>query len=128
MPQALRDQAEQAAKSANRSLNAELVARLEASFLSTAEPTELLSAQRARELSSTARDGIPDEIRKRTLRAINRAVELGQSAVVVDFKDLKLSGMGVEIVEQLTRKINAELTNAGYEIEWDGGESLWVNF
>ncbi|TLX69825.1 Arc family DNA-binding protein, partial [Pseudomonas nicosulfuronedens] len=57
MPQALRDQAEQAAKSASRSLNAELVARLEKSFLSNAEPKELMPAERARELAAIAREG-----------------------------------------------------------------------
>lgn len=128
MPQALRDQAEQAAKSASRSLNAELVARLEASFLSTAEPAALMTAERARELAAIAREGIPEEIRKRTLKAINRGVELGQSAVMVDFKDLKLDGMAESIFKSLTHDINRELTQAGYDIEWDGGESLWINF
>lgn len=128
MPQSLRDQAEQAAKSASRSLNAELVARLEASFLSAAEPGELMRAERARELAAIAREGVPEEIRRRVLKAINRAVELGHSAVIVDFKDLKLDGMAEPIFEELTRNISLELTSAGYEIEWDGGAALWINF
>lgn len=128
MPQALRDQAEQAAKSASRSLNAELVARLEASFLSTTEPNVLMTAERARELAAIAREGIPEEIRKRTLKAINRGVELGQSAVIVDFKDLKLDGMTEKVLEDLIHGINEELKKAGYDFEWDGGESLWISF
>lgn len=128
MPQGLRDQAEQAAKNAGRSLNAELVARLEASFLSFAEPKELMTAERARELAAIAREGIPEEIRKRTVKAINRAAELGHSSALVVFEDLKLSGMAETIIEELTRDISAELENAGYQAEWDGCDSLWINF
>ncbi|WP_256576537.1 hypothetical protein [Pseudomonas nitroreducens] len=87
-----------------------------------------MRAERARELAAIAREGVPEEIRRRVLKAINRAVELGHSAVIVDFKDLKLDGMAEPIFEELTRNISLELTSAGYEIEWDGGAALWINF
>lgn len=129
MPAGLRDRAEQAARAAGRSLNAELVARLESSFLSDAAPENLLTAARARELASLARTGLPDEIRKRVLKSINRAVELGHSSVSVDLGDLRLDeGLGDDELEKVFGSIDKELIDAGYRVEWDGGASVWINF
>lgn len=129
MPASLRDQADQAARAAGRSLNAELVARLEASFLSSAAPEKLLTAARARELASLARSGLPDEIRKRVLKSINRAVELGHSYVSVDLGDLRLDeGLDGSELEEISRSVGKELIDAGYRVEWDGGSSVWIDF
>lgn len=129
MPASLRDQADQAARAAGRSLNAELVARLEASFLSAAAPEKLLTAARARELASLARAGLPDEIRKRVLKSINRAVELGHSSVSIDLGDLRLDeGLDDRELEEIFGSVDKELIDAGYRVEWDGGASVWIDF
>ncbi|MDF5794700.1 Arc family DNA-binding protein [Pseudomonas aeruginosa] len=57
MPQDLRQQAEQAAKAAGRSLNAELVTRIESSFLNSSTQEVLMPAKRAKELALMAREG-----------------------------------------------------------------------
>ncbi|WP_151892206.1 Arc family DNA-binding protein, partial [Pseudomonas aeruginosa] len=51
MPFELRLQAEQAAKAAGRSLNAELVTRIESSFLNSSDQEILIPANRAKELA-----------------------------------------------------------------------------
>ncbi|EMP7218005.1 Arc family DNA-binding protein [Pseudomonas aeruginosa] len=129
MPAELRARAEQAANASGRSLNAELVARLETSFLPIGAPETLITASKARELASMARAGIPEEIRRRTLIAINRAVTLGHSSASIDLKDLKLDdGLGDEELEELFKDVSKELIEAGYEIEIDGGSWIWVKF
>lgn len=129
MPLSLREQADQAARASGRSLNAELVARLEASFLSSAPTEKLLVASRARELASMARAGLPDEIRRRVLKAINRAIELGHSSLSVDLSDLQLDGgLSDSEVDNLLKAVDEELIGAGYKVDWDGGTSVWISF
>jgi hypothetical protein len=129
MPADLRTQADQAAKASGRSLNAELVARLEASFLAQSSTEKLLPAARARELASMVRTGIPEEIRERALKAINRAVGLGHSSTSVDLKDLRLDdGLADKELDDLTEGVNKELIDAGYKVEWDGGSWIWISF
>ncbi|EMJ8372956.1 Arc family DNA-binding protein [Pseudomonas aeruginosa] len=129
MPLPLRRQAEQAAKAAGRSLNAELVARLEASFLSESPSEELLPAKRARELALMARNGIPDEVRRRTIEAITRAVKLGRSEAMANLNDLHLdSGIPDSELDELLKGVMTEFKDAGYKINWDDITALWIEF
>ncbi|OHC15252.1 MAG: hypothetical protein A2180_13580 [Pseudomonadales bacterium GWC2_63_15] len=129
MPPELRTQAEQAAKAAGRSLNAELVARIEASFISESETERLLPAKRARELSLMARAEIPNEIRRRAISAIGRAIRLGHSEAVASLEDLHLEiGIPDSELDDLTSKIIEELEGSGYRAKWDDITTLWIEF
>jgi hypothetical protein len=129
MPAELRAQTEQAAKAAGRSLNAELVARIEASLLGESSPESLMPAGRARELAVMARSGIPDEIRKRAIEAIARAVRLGHSEAIARLDDLHLdSGIPDKELDELLRCVIAELETAGYRIKWDDITALCIEF
>lgn len=129
MPLQLRAQAEQAAKASGRSLNAELVARLESSFLTDNSAGDLLPAARARELALMARSGIPDEIRRRVIEAVSRAVRLGHSEAVAILDDLCLeSGIPDKELESLVRNLVSELDEAGYKVKWDDITTLWIEF
>ncbi len=128
MPADLRIRAEDAAKASGRSLNAELVARLETSLLDSPSD-KLIPAERAKELSLIARSAFPAEIRRRILASINKAISLGHSYVNVDLKDLALDGaMSDEEIDAITYDITHELTNAGYKVEWDGCAWVWISF
>lgn len=130
MPLDLRARAEAAAIAAGRSLNAELVARLEASFISIAPPEKLISAAKARELASLSRSGIPAEVRRRTLSGVNKAISLGHSSASVDFKDLQLDAGGLDEkeLEEIFKDLVEELVSAGYEVELDGGSWLCIKY
>jgi len=128
MPSQLRAQAEQSAKAAGRSLNAELVARLEASFL-TEEPERLLPAKRAKELALMARAGLPEEIRRRSIKSIARAISLGHNETFVSLDDLNLDiGIPDDELEKLIHGIIFELKNAGYDAGCDDISALWIKF
>ncbi|WP_147176573.1 Arc family DNA-binding protein [Pseudomonas sp. AG1028] len=130
MPLELRARAESAANASGRSLNAELVARLETSFLSIAPPEKLIPAAKAKELAALSRAGIPEEVRRRTLMGINRAVSLGHSSANIDLKDLRLDegGLDERELEGIFKELTAELISAGYEVELDGASWMWVKF
>ncbi|MDH0289765.1 Arc family DNA-binding protein [Pseudomonas sp. GD04087] len=129
MPIELRSQVDQAALASGRSLNAELVARLEASFLTATPGDSLVSAARARELMALAREGLPTIIRNRAIRAINRAVSLGHSVASVSLHDLSLAE-GLSEIErsELALPLTQELEAEGYEVAWDGASAILIRF
>lgn len=129
MPPQLRSQAEQAARVSGRSLNAELVARLESSFLGESTSESLLSAVRAKELALMARSAIPDEVRRRAIESITRAVRLGHTEASVGLGDLHLDfGISDEELDDLFKNVLNELKQAGYKVKWDDITSLWIEF
>lgn len=129
MPPELRTLADHAAKAAGRSLNAELVARIEASFISDSETERLLPAKRARELSLMARAEIPKEIRRRAISAIGKAVRLGHSEAIASLDDLDLdAGIPDGELEGLVSEVVEELERSGYKVKWDDITTLWIEF
>lgn len=129
MPLELRAQAEQAAKTAGRSINAELIARIEKSFLGNGQQEDLIPARRAKELALMAREGIPGEVRRRAIEAIERAIRLGHSQTSAGLGDLQLdSGIPDSELDELQSKITSELENAGYKVSWDDITSIWIEF
>jgi hypothetical protein len=121
--------AEQAAKAANRSLNAELVSRIEVSFLAETHIDNLIPAARAKELALMARASIPDEIRKRAIAAISRAIRLGHNETTVSLNDLNLEiGIPDADIDKLTESVIKELETAGYRVRLDDINSLWLGF
>lgn len=129
MPAELRAQAEQAAKASGRSLNSELVARIESSFLSDGSADRLIPAARAKELALMARSGIPDEIRRRAVASIGKAIRLGHNEAFVVIDDLEL-GVGIADAEldELLNVVKGELENAGYVVSCDDIEAMHVKF
>lgn len=129
MPPELRLQAEQAAKAAGRSINAELVARIESSFLNSSTQETLIPAKRAKELALMARTVIPSEIRKRVIMAIQRAVSLGHTEAYANLTDLSLEvGISDEDLDNLINPIIEELKIAGYKAKLDDITTLAIEF
>lgn len=129
MPISLREQAELSARASGRSLNAELVARLEASFLGGDASGNLIPAARAKELALMARSELPSEVRRRAIESIARAVRLGHREAVVGLTDLHLDfGISDAELEDLFKDVLDELKQAGYNVRWDDITSLWIDF
>lgn len=129
MPADLRARADHAAKIAGRSLNAELVGRIEASFLSEPALTTLMPAKRAKELASMARARMPEEIRKRAIEAIGRAVSLGHSEAIASLSDLELDiGIQDKELDNILGPVVRELEEAGYKVNHDDVTTLFIEF
>lgn len=128
IPEALRDKVMAAAKDNGRSATAEILARLDLSFIGDSSNEELLPASKASEMSSIARQSIPATIRKRILEGINRAVSMGHATADISFRDLELESLPGRNINLLIDEFSSWLKEAGYEIEWDGPESVWIQF
>ncbi len=128
MPADLRESIEEAAREAKRSLNAEIVARLEMSILKESAGAELMPANKAREISAISRLSIPSTMKARILEALARAVSMGHTTASVAFADLGLDGIPERDASELYDAFSEMLYTAGYRYEWDAPDSLWIMF
>ena len=128
IPEVLRDQVMAAAKENGRSATAEILARLELSFLGVASAEELIPAGKAKQMSAIARQSIPATVKKRIVDSVNQAVSMGHASASVDFSDLNLEAIPEEDSSALIDAFSEMLSDAGYEFEWDGPDSVWIRF
>ena len=117
-----------AAKENGRSATAEILARLELSFLGDSPAEELISAEKARQMAFIARQSLPVTMKKRILEGISQAVAMGHATAAIDFKDMELDALPHEDVNQILDVFTEWLHKAGYAVEWDGPDSVWVQF
>nr|DAF79081.1 MAG TPA: Mnt [Caudoviricetes sp.] len=128
MPSELREAIESSAKDAKRSLNAEIVARLETTVLKQSIGTELLQANKAKELSAAFRKSIPIEMKTRIIDSVNDSVMHGLASAQVDFSDMGLDSLPHGQAEEIMDSFGEMLSAAGYRYEWDGPDTLWIDF
>jgi hypothetical protein len=128
IPETLRDKVVAAAKENGRSSTAEILARLELSFLGDAPSDDLIPANKARQMSQIARQSIPSTVKKRISQSISEAISLGHDSLGVKFEDLGLESMPEQDINDLIEAFSEMLEDAGYTFEWDGVEQLWIHF
>ncbi|MFJ3114943.1 Arc family DNA-binding protein [Pseudomonas protegens] len=128
IPESLRDKVMAASKENGRSATAEILARLEFSFIGEAPQQELISAAKAKEMATIARQSIPGVVKKRVLDALNQAVAMGHACAHVDLKDFEIEAMPEADMNGIMDTFTDWLEAAGYRIEWDGSEHLSIWF
>ncbi|HHG9067071.1 TPA: Arc family DNA-binding protein [Citrobacter freundii] len=122
LPIELKVKIEESAKSNNRSMNAEIVQRLDASFLSEIQEDEVISAQEAIQIVSKAREELSGIIFKRTFSEINKKVRIGHTTFHINLSDLELDGVSDENFLSVFQKTFNRLRELGYEVcdkTWD---------
>ncbi|MGP5356483.1 Arc family DNA-binding protein [Pseudomonas helleri] len=128
MPSELREAIENAAKEARRSLNAEIVARLEMSVVSPFQQSgEVLPAAKVRELAALSRDKIASTLKAKILDEIVYSASSGITCATVDLREFGLVGLTIEELLDVIGEVYEELNVAGYTVEFDA-ESLKVFF
>ena len=128
LPAVLREQIELAAQESKRSLNAEIVARLEESHFRNGQVDAIPSARKARELAAQSRKRTAVEVRKEVLSELQIAINKGSSIAHVDLRDMGLDEMSDSEHDEITGEICRELEAAGYTLDWDGPDHLSVMF
>ena len=128
LPASLREQIEQAAKESKRSLNAEIVARLENSAQALLPVGEVLSAKKAKEIASAARKNLAAEVRALVIDRLNEAIRQGASSASVDLTVFPLMAHEDSASNEIADPIEAELVAAGYSISWDGPGHMHISF
>ncbi|ELO0856425.1 Arc family DNA-binding protein [Citrobacter amalonaticus] len=118
LPIELKEKIEDSAKANNRSMNAEIVQRLDGSFLAEVPEDEVISAEEAIQIVSRARDELSAIIFKRTFSEINKKVRIGHTTFHIHLSDLELDGLSDDDFETVFQKTFIRLRELGYEI-WD---------
>lgn len=122
LPVELKEKIEDSAKANNRSMNAEIVQRLDGSFLAEVSDDEVISAEEAIQIVSKARDELSAIIFKRTFSEINKKVRIGHTTFHIHLDDLELDGLSDEDFDTVFQKTFLRLNELGYEIwekTWD---------
>lgn len=128
MPAELREKVEASAKEAKRSLNAEIVARLEDSLAEVSPSQTLLPAAKAKELAAASRQKISSVIKNRVAENVSRAIRFGHASTEIEVRDLELDFLSDKAFDELSASISSYLNDAGYVAEWDGPLYLSVSF
>lgn len=118
----------QAAEQSNRSVNAEIVNRLELSFLQSSPQTKLVNIERARELAAIARQQLPTMIMDKVALEINRSIALGHSGAYVSLNEFELEYLSDEHFEKILEPVTSNLNAAGYTVEDLNVGSISIDF
>ncbi|MCY1388630.1 hypothetical protein D9M71_34050 [compost metagenome] len=79
-------------------------------------------------MSAIARQSIPGIVKKRVLEGINQSVSMGHATASIDLRDLELEQLPGNDISTLIEVFSEWLQKAGYEIDWDGSDNLWIRF
>lgn len=122
LPTELKGKIEQAAKESNRSLNAEIVFRLDASFMDEIPEDALLSADDALQVVARAKEELSETIFKRTFSVLNEKIRIGHTSFLVKVSDLDLEGLSDDDFVAVFESTFSRLKSLGYEVwekSWD---------
>ncbi|WP_038939868.1 Arc family DNA-binding protein, partial [Yersinia pestis] len=89
LPVELKEKIEGSAKENNRSMNAEIVQRLDASYLSEFPEDGVLSAKDALQIANNAKESLSNLIFTRTFAEISKKVRIGHKSFCIDLDDLE---------------------------------------
>ncbi|WFQ80290.1 Arc family DNA-binding protein [Xenorhabdus sp. SF857] len=116
LPIELKEKIEETAKANSRSMNAEIVQRLDVSFLNEPPTEELISAKDAVHIASKAREKLSGVILKRTFNEINKKIRIGHTQFSVSLDDLELDLLDEDEFDSVLKPTLDQLNDLGYEI------------
>lgn len=122
LPIELKEKVEDSAKNNNRSINAEIVQRLEGSFFSEPSADEIISAKDALQVVNRAKEELTNIIFKRTFAEINQKIRIGHTSFNVALNDLDLEGLNEDDFASVFEPTFSRLEGLGYvvcENTWD---------
>lgn len=93
LPVEVKEKIEISAKANKRSMNAEIVQRLDTSFLKDIHEDDVISAYEAKIIANNARHEISNIIFKRTFNEINKKITLGHTSFYINLNDLELESL-----------------------------------
>lgn len=116
IPIELKEKIEVSAKENNRSMNAEIVQRLERTYLAELADDEVLSAQDVIKIVASAKDELSDIIFKRTFSEINKKARMGHKGFHIPLGDLELEELSEEDFYYVLKRTFDSLTELGFTV------------
>ncbi|MCE1340625.1 Arc family DNA-binding protein [Enterobacter asburiae] len=116
LPIELKEKIEETAKANNRSMNAEIVKRLDSSFMSEISEDEVISAKDALQIAFNAKDALSRIIFERTFAEINKKARIGHKEFCIELGDLELEGLDEDDFYAIFDATFNKLKELGYVI------------
>ena len=116
LPKDLHRKVHEAANDSGRSMNAEIVSRLQESFVSHTPKGTLITAAEARKISEKARARKAAQIRKTVVENINDDFGRGLLASISDFPTIPFHEMSKSELSDLVGDLVNDLETAGYRV------------
>ncbi|MFV1944148.1 Arc family DNA-binding protein [Pseudomonas luteola] len=117
LPRELHNRVHEAAKNSGRSMNAEIVSRLQESFAEPLPNSVLIPASKAKVIAANARKKLSVVLRSEILSDLNGAISSGLNSVEVDLSHTGISDMNEDELTDVFSDIQKELAEAGYASE-----------
>lgn len=114
LPIILKEKIEIAAKQNNRSMNAEIVHRLNTESVISIPDKEALSAQEVLRIAKQARAQLPNLIYNATIIEIRRRAALGHTRFEIDLVSFELNGFSSGECKQIIKYTIERLEDAGF--------------
>lgn len=127
LPLELKEIIDETAKQSGRTMNSEIVYRLEASFMREQMTDDLVPAKKAMELSGLSRKSLPAQIMAKVAATINQAILFGHKRTSIDLDEFQIELLEEQDFEVISSQISQKLETLGYVNEWSG-DTLHVDF
>lgn len=114
LPTELKEKVELSAKENNRSMNAEIVQRLERTYLTELPDDEILSAQDVVKITASAKEELSNIIFKRTFAEINKKARLGHKGFCISLGDLELEELSEDDFYYVLERTLKRLKELGF--------------
>lgn len=128
VPTELKEQIHKAAELNGRSVNSEIVNRLEQSLILHSEPERLITAQQAKLMALQAQQHLFENLKIRSFTAINDAIKLGKLNTVIDISYLEIEDETDQAVYALVQPLRQLLIELGYVVSELNSDSIFVEF
>ncbi len=116
LPIELKEKIELSAKENNRSMNAEIVQRLERSYLADLPEDEVLSAQDVIKIAANAKDELSNIIFRRTFTEINKKARMGHKGFCISLGDLELEELTEDDFYYVFKRTFERLNELGFKV------------
>lgn len=114
LPIELKEKIEESARVSNRSMNAEIVQRLDASYLNEIPEDEIISAEAALHIASNAKEELSNVVFTRTFAEINKKIRIGHKNFSINLDDLELEILSEEDFYSVLKRTFSRLEELGY--------------
>ncbi|CAM6491861.1 Arc family DNA-binding protein [Enterobacter intestinihominis] len=114
LPIELKEKIEFSAKENNRSMNAEIVQRLERTYLADLPEDVILSAQDVINIAAGAKDELSNIIFRRTFAEINKKARMGHKGFCISLGDLELEELSEDDFYYVFKRTFDRLSELGF--------------
>ena len=128
VPEELKQKLHEAAANNERSVNSEIVHRIEMSFVENLNPGQIISADQAKARALQAQKDVYENLKKQAFDEIARETKLGKLDARIDLNHLEIDTDEDPLIKAAVKPLIEMLTEQGYcVVDWTV-EDIYITF